>query len=128
MSNGTVNEATAHSAMTNAPTTAAAVPCGLTAPDVPGSTCRQVRMDRGAALSAMPSSVAQVSAVAAASAPNPNNPACHEPENAQTTAAIANSAPFASTCQASRERVSGSTDLDRRRLSPARHRVNSTEL
>src|SRR5580704_1712150 len=54
-----------------APAMPAAVPEAVTPPDVPGGTGRHVRIERGAAALIVPISVAHVSEVDAASAPEP---------------------------------------------------------
>src|SRR6266496_1759290 len=53
----------------HAPRADAAIPKSVTPPEVPGATCLPFVIKRGDALLSVPSSVAQVSAVAVASAP-----------------------------------------------------------
>src|SRR5690606_3449544 len=85
------------------PAAAAARPSGVTPPDSPGRTWRDVTLDRGGRRLSTPISVAQVSLVAAAIAPrNAGKAASGFPVIPATTAAPAATPPFASTCPASR--------------------------
>ncbi len=108
---------TAHATapMKHAPATAAADPRAVTPPDVPAGTILNVAIDRGGASDSVPISVLHVSAHAVAIAPPPIAVQSHvhagsvsivpylSPHRALiAAAAMANNAPFASTCSASR--------------------------
>jgi hypothetical protein len=88
--------------MNPAPTSAATVPGRLTPPDVPVGTGRPVMIDRGGRRARVPTSVAQVSEVAAASAPAPKALHALEGQSNHASAASAKRPPFARTWRASR--------------------------
>src|SRR2546421_3536932 len=90
----------------HAPKAVAAIPRGVTPPEVPGATGLPLVIKRGDALLSVPSSVAQVSAVAVASAPM--KPDCarrsapgdrEKPEHSEKNVA---SPPLAIACERSR--------------------------
>ncbi len=91
--------------MSAAPTADAARPATVTPPDAPGAVGRNVRIDRGRARERDPISVAQVSAVAVATAPP--NPAMKSERirlrvSDDASAKTAATPPLAITCTASR--------------------------
>src|SRR5437667_5077583 len=98
---------TASAAITSAPTTPPAVPLAVIPPDAPRLTRAPVVMRRGANGEKAPSSVAQGSAAAAASAPG----ATHQAPNSAATAATP---PFAMTCRAVRRGARRSATCVRR--------------
>src|SRR5687767_3056733 len=87
--------------MKAAPPRDAAEPADETPPEVPGGTRRRDTIERGSPPRRVPTSVAQVSAVDAASAPMATVGHTADGEAMNATAAAAKSPPFASTCHAS---------------------------
>jgi len=86
----------------SAPAREASEPRWVTPPDVPGATAWPDSINRGARLDPAPSSVAQVSEVAAASDPPTNVSVVAGDAVAVTSAASVATPPFASTCRSSR--------------------------
>ena len=91
--------------MNAAPPTDATDPARVIPPEVPAGTRLPETMDRGTPPKSVPSSVAQVSAADAASAPIPTASQIGDWDTRLANAAAVKSPPFATTCHTSRSPV-----------------------
>jgi hypothetical protein len=88
--------------MNTAPPAPAIVPIRVMPPDVPGGTLLAEIIETGSPPASVPTSVDQVSAADAASAPKPTAYQCGDGKRRYPSAARAYTPPFARTCRASR--------------------------
>ncbi len=119
---GRVPTRAATAATQSAPASVAASPSGVTPPDIPGRSGRNVRIETGGRRESMPSSVPHVSADAAANAPAKAT-ANGTPPRAAGSAQSAATPPFAKTCQALRAAGAAVPDSGRLRSAPIFERI-----